>query len=738
TLIGLDAGHSWTITADDEGNDGVTYSFTDIENLTGGSGDDSFAFDEGFGITGTLDGGGGTNDTISYADYTTGLSITITANNAGNDGTYSFINIENLTGGTGADSFAFDDGFGLTGALDGGLTGTNTLDYSAYSSDITVDLAGTATNTGGISNIQTITGTTGGNDTLIGLDAGHSWTITADDEGNDGVTYSFTDIENLTGGSGDDSFAFDDGFGLTGALDGGGPAGINTLDLSLYSTTIDITIVSAGSLKGMAGTIATILPNGFDNIDSLKAGSAINDSLDMTALAALSITLTGSKAGGEVTLGAFSGIEILNVTSGSDLTGTANTDTFTTSGVDSGTVQDIAYSGFSSLDGAGGDDVFNIGHTITGLAGGGAGDDTFNMTALVSTAGIEGGTTGEVLGDTLDLTLLGDLSITLIGSNSGTEVTLGTFIDIDILNGTAGSTLNGTVGDDSFTLTGAGTGNVRGIDYSGYDTIAGGTGTDTLTGLNTGQAWTITAYNAGNDGTYYFSSIENLTGGSVVDSFTIADTFGLSGTIDGGGDTDTLSYASYSGAVSIDLEAGTATNMGGISNLETFIGGGASDTLIGLNAGQTWSITVNDAGNDGTYYFTGIENLTGGTLADSFAFANGVGLTGTLDGGSGANTLDYSAYLAANAVTVDIENGTATNTGGISNIQTITGGAGSDTLIGLNSGHSWAITADNTGNDGVVTYSFTSIENLTGGTGVDSFAFANGVGLTGTLDGGSG
>src|SRR5262249_42089347 len=54
---------------------------------------------------------------------------------------------------------------------------------------------------------------------------------------------------------------------------------------------------------------------------------------------------------------------------------------------------------------------------------------------------------------------------------------------------------------------------------------------------------------------------------------------------------------------------------------------------------------------------------------------------GTIDGGAGVNTLDYSLYTTG--ITVDLGSGTATGVGGgITHIQNVTGGAGNDTLTG--------------------------------------------------------
>lgn len=118
----------------------------------------------------------------------------------------------------------------------------------------------------------------------------------------------------------------------------------------------------------------------------------------------------------------------------------------------------------------------------------------------------------------------------------------------------------------------------------------------------------------------------------------------------------------------------------GFDGATTLDGGAGSDKLIGRNAASTWTITANNAGKVGNATFTAVENLTGGTLNDTFKFSNGAGVSGTIDGGGGVNTLNYAAYLTA--VKVNLLLGTATGTGGISNIRNVTGGAANDILVG--------------------------------------------------------
>src|SRR5207245_1027985 len=95
------------------------------------------------------------------------------------------------------------------------------------------------------------------------------------------------------------------------------------------------------------------------------------------------------------------------------------------------------------------------------------------------------------------------------------------------------------------------------------------------------------------------------------------------------------------------------------------------DTYIAPNFTNTWNITAVNGGTLGTTPFSGMENLTGGTGNDTFKFSNGMGVTGTISGGTGTNTLDYSLYTTG--VTANLTTGIATGTAGVSNIQNLTG-----------------------------------------------------------------
>src|SRR5207249_2082149 len=98
----------------------------------------------------------------------------LTGANAGTINGTAFTAIEKLTGGSGEDTFKLTPVTGnLSGSINGGGgNGNNTLDYSAYTTSVVVDLGmKTATAINGVSNINIVIGGSG-NDTLTGISGG--------------------------------------------------------------------------------------------------------------------------------------------------------------------------------------------------------------------------------------------------------------------------------------------------------------------------------------------------------------------------------------------------------------------------------------------------------------------------------------------------------------------------------------------------------------------------------------
>src|SRR5205085_1846102 len=174
-------------------------------------------------------------------------------------------------------------------------------------------------------------------------------------------------------------------------------------------------------------------------------------------------------------------------------------------------------------------------------------------------------------------------------------------------NDVAGSMLsNGTL----WTLTGSHAGNVTdaasgcancvgsgGAVFTAFPNVAGTSGSDTLIGANVANTWTITSANTG--------TVTNLTGFAGIENLV--------------GNANAGSYSS--------------TNSLTFSSIENLVGAGTAagaDTLIGPNTANAWNITSADAGSITGMLtsFSGMENLSGGTGNDGFAFANNATISG--------------------------------------------------------------------------------------------------------------
>src|SRR5262249_4137122 len=88
TLTGPNVASTWNITGTNTGNiPGAVSSFSSVENLTGGSANDTFVFTaNGVGVAGVIDGGGGTN-ALDYSAFTTAVAANLRLRTAGLSGT---------------------------------------------------------------------------------------------------------------------------------------------------------------------------------------------------------------------------------------------------------------------------------------------------------------------------------------------------------------------------------------------------------------------------------------------------------------------------------------------------------------------------------------------------------------------------------------------------------------------------------------------------------------------------
>lgn len=241
---------------------------------------------------------------------------TINATNAGQlsstqTGTVTFQSFESLTGGTAVDSFTFTDSGSLTRAIIGGTaTGViDVIDLSAKSSPLDMQLnttssvlnvigsysgieqvngngvAGTkiqrinnvattwvitasgqvAVSSVNYNSVGTIVGGPGV-DSLTGpsISSGIStWTIDGAGSGVlaiPGSNLSFSSIDNLTGGTGEDAFEFLPGASLPGNLNAGTGTGLNSISYAQWATgvNVNLALTTAGNATAIAGILSNI------------------------------------------------------------------------------------------------------------------------------------------------------------------------------------------------------------------------------------------------------------------------------------------------------------------------------------------------------------------------------------------------------------------------------------------------------------------------------------------------
>jgi Ca2+-binding RTX toxin-like protein len=676
--------------------------------IDGGDGNDSLI---GGGGADVLTGGGGT-DTAIYSGAPGGVTVNLAAGTGlGSDAEGDTLaGIENVTGS------AFDDvltGDAGANVLDGGngndlLTGnagadvllggsgTDTASYTGSTSGVVIDLA-TGIGLGGdaqgdtLSSIENILGSDFADD----LTGDGSNNVIAGRDGNDAIAGG-GGSDTLDAGDGDDTL-----IGGAGAdsLDGG--AGIDVADYSGSAVAVTVDLVngtgSGGDAEGdtlvniealVGSTHDDMLTgNGDDNViiggagaDAIIGGAGTDTVSFASATAAVTVNLqlgtgTGSDAEGD----AYVSIE--------NATGSSYDDTIV-----GGTITGAI------LDGAGGNDIIVVNAANT-TAIGGSGIDTASFASASTgvTVDLAAGTTSN--GDTL-------ISIeNVIGSAQG---------DVLVGGSTAGATLDGSDGDDTIVLNADNT------------TVIGGAGTDTASYASASAGVTVNLGTGASSSGDAFIDIENVIGsafgdtivggvtvGAILDGGSGNDTIvvnAASTTVMGGDGVDAVSYANATAGVTVNLATGSGGDGDTYAGIESVIGSGSADTIIGGTV----------AGG----------SLNGGNGNDSFV----VNAANTaVIGGAGSDTVSFAG--AAAGVAVNLHAGTGSNGVTYSGVENVVGSDHNDTIVG-------SLTTGTTldgggGNDSIniMTGNTTAI----GGTGTDTVSYANaGSGVTINLSTGTG
>lgn len=742
TLIGPDrmAANDWQITSANGGTLNSDFGFTGIENLTGGTGQDDFVFaNNTASVSGTINGAGTADgDTVSFAAVTTAVTAmlsdflgieSITGSNAalstfvadnGSDNTWNidgtdsgdvagtdFINFDNITGGSGDDTFTFVDGGSISGNIDGaGQTGNDTVTYASVTTAVTADL-------NRVSNVEIITGNAVSASALVGADRDNTWNITGANSGNlDGQSITFTSFNNITGGSQDDDFVFDaSGNGdINGGIDGASQNSRDTVSYTNITDPVSVVITDFTNIERVIGNGSNSTFQG-DNV-------------------ANTWTINGANQG-DLNGFAFEGFNIL--------TGGSNVDSFVfmdggsitsaDAGTQSGLTEDVVdLSNRSSVGITVGTTVFgvtNFEHIIGNYDDSSmpaTGNSTLRGTDIVNAWAITDVNDGNVNG-TFAFTDFNNL----VGGTANDTFTISDGADVTGTIDGGGTMDNDTVNYAAVT----GAVSIMVSDFTNIEGVVGNNTNSTLTGANTVNTWTITSENDGDLNDFEFINFNHLVGGSEDDTFVfMSDASVITGSVDAGGQAtsgamggDVVDISRFT-TVNVNAAAGLINN---VANAERVIGNGTTSTLNGGAIANTWNITGEDDGDINGLFFEDFNILVGGDNDDTFVFMNAMSSVTSANAGGQAtgtngDTVDLSNLTNANIVA-------STTVRGVSNIEHVIGDNSTSILTGGNTSNSWTIDGTNAGSVSGIT--FAQFNQLAGGTGDDTFIFMDTGSITG-------
>ncbi|WP_457421253.1 beta strand repeat-containing protein [Roseateles sp. P5_E7] len=660
-----------------DGFDNVLIGNPGNDGLQGGAGDDTLIGGAGADV---MDGGDGT-DTASYADSQEGVKVDLTGatpSTGGDANGDTLANIENLIGSRFSDRLVAGDG---SNVLDGGRgndvliggAGADTLmggdgsdmaDYSTSTVAVQINLTSGVVTGGDATgdSFQSIENLAGGSgdDTLTGESSANTLIGNA---GNDTLV-GLAGNDKLDGGDGDDQLD-----GGTGADVLTGGAGTDTATYAASAQGVRVNLATGiglggdaegdrlsgvenligsdkdDALTGTAGVNRLVGGAGDDVLDGGDAGDVLDggDGVDTASYASATAGVAASLLAPATNTGAAAGDSYASI---ENLAGSNYNDTL------------VGDTNANVINGGDGDD-FIEGRGGADVIHGGLGNDTLSYAASSAAVQVDlvvgTGNGGDAQGNLIDGIE------NLIGSNFA-----------DSLKGDAGDNrLDGGSGDDL--LDGG----------AGADQLIGGAGNDTATyvGASSGvKASLVNATsNAGDAAGDSFSSIENLTGSAFDD--TLEGDAGVNRLLGGAGDdvliggagadvliggagSDTASYAGAAAGLTVSL-ADTTLNTGDAAGdsfdaIENLTGSGFDDVLIGT---ATANRLDGGAGND---------LLVGGAGAD------------VLIGGSGVDTATYAASTAGVTVSLSTGRGTGGDAQGdtLAGIENLVGSAFDDVLTG--------------------------------------------------------
>ncbi len=537
------------------------------------------------------------------------------------------------------------------------------------------------------------------------------------------------------------------GAGYASVTGGGTLSGITNYDVTTGSNgTVSFSGFTAVDGSGRLDNVNAGYDDGLDT--ATVGGVSYNSFATINGATAITNAGAGFNAGTRVSgNGNTYGAGYASVTGGGTLSGVSNYNAATQQ---SGAV---TYSGFSAVGGSGS----LSGITNYDMATGSNGALTFSGFTTVNGSGrLDNLNAG--YDDGLDAATVGGVSYNSFATING--ATAITNAGAGFNAGTRVSGNGNTYGAGYISVTGAGalsgitnydvaTGSNGAVSFSGFS-ILNGVGGGTLSG---GHVWSIAGVDSGTVDGLTFSNFANVTGTAGADSFVFGASGSLTGSLNGEAGSDTLDLSSFLTARSIILTgSGTdgfvgteASVAGGFANIDAVTAPtGTVNSLQGENVANTWSITGVNSGSlsagGNTLGFSHFNMLVGGASDDAFVLTGG-SLSGTLDGGAGANSLTGDNVAATWTIT-GVNSGSVTGvSGGFSNIQALNGGAANDHFVlgvggaitGRLNGNGGTDTLDYSGFsgpvvvnlDGGATVGVSNVENLVGGSGANTLIGPN-------------
>ncbi|MCB5204574.1 calcium-binding protein [Neorhizobium sp. T786] len=580
------------------------------DNVNGGAGDDTIIYRNGDDDD-NIDGGADT-DTVRVlgADGNTADSVNVT---------YNGTTITRVEFTTGDDA---DIGNVEHISLDLG-NGVDTLSYAATAAAVDVNLlTGAATGFSYIRNVENVTGGSG-DDTIKGDNLAN--VLSGGAAGVDTIRGGFGN-DTISGGTGNDLLYGEDGDDVINGgvgndrIDGG--AGNDTVTYAGAAVGVIVTLASAATT--LAAAMAAGAEDLLVDIENLT-GSSQNDTLTGNAGAnridggAGADIMTGGAGADTYVIDDVTGTgvqrdQVVELTGGGNDTveGSVSID-LTAAGLVGQEIENIVLTGGGAINATGN----GLDNRITGNSGnnildGGLGSDTAVMAGLLSNTAFDfsGGelrmtTAGNDILRNIERIEVGGIAFNVVSGNDSNNTLNGT-AERDILLGIDGDdTLNGGDGDDLL------------VGGAGADAMNGGAGNDTyyVDDSSGGSVDTVTEAAAGGTDTVILSASGNYTLGSNVENLVVV-----------GGGTRTLS----GNILANDITGGTGNDtINGNDGADTLRGGSGNDDL---NGGAGDDILIGGTGDDDLVGGAGIDTAVFAGPASGYSFSfNGSGSTLTID-----------------------------------------------------------------------------------------------------------